>query len=303
MVNFKHGAIMLVPNTEIAVQNQSGIITAELHDNLAAVARQIDELITEQHAANILALWRIGGLVHEVDNNPTQYLKPEQLSQHAVPSMLLFKAFDRSIRPEQFETARSLFEAYSTPAAIESLIQKRCPAKPGWRITVSHVQLLLTVPDPDQRKVLENLCAQEAYTTKALAVELHERKGPAKMRERSPTAPKGLKQRVYDLVDHQKKFIARSEKLWLSEDGLYDAIANAPPERITETIRGYVTEAIENFEKMHELIQSHQTMCRRISELIEQAPSDDPPEENYAGHTIVDAIASEAADKIGVITR
>lgn len=294
---------MLVPNTEITIQNHSEIMISDLHENLAAVARQIDELITEQHAANILALWRIGGLVHEIDNNPTKYLKPEQLSQHAVPSMLLFRAFDRSLRPEQFETARNLFEAYSTPASIESLIQKRCPAKPGWRITVSHVQLLLSVPDPDQRKVLENLCAQEAYTTKALAVELHERKGLAKIRERSPTAPKGLKQRVYDLVDHQKKFIARSEKLWLSEDGLYDAIANAPPGRITETIRGYVAEAVENFEKMQELIQSHQTMCQRVVELIEQAPADGQQEEEYGDHRIVDALASEATDKIGVITR
>lgn len=294
---------MLVPNTEISVQNHNGILISDLHENLAHVARQIDELITEQHAANILSLWRIGELVHEIDNNPAKYLKPEQLSQHAVPSMLLFKAFDRSLRPDQFEMARGLYEAYSTPASIEALIQKRCPAKPGWRITVSHVQLLLSVPDPDQRKVLENLCAQEAYTTKALSVELHERKGAAKIRERSPTAPKGLKQRVYDLVDHQKKFIARSEKLWLSEDGLYDAIANAPPERITETIRGYIAEAAENFEKMYELIQTHQAVCQRVSELIEQTTTDAQPDEDYSGHTIVDALSSETVDKIGVITR
>lgn len=293
---------MLVPNNEIILTNSCSIALKDWHENLAAVAQQIDTLITEQHAANIIASWRIGALIHEIDNNPEKYLKPEQQSQHVIPSMLLFTAFDRSIRLDQFETARALFENYPTAEAIESLVHKRCPSKPSWRLTASHVQLLLSVPDPDQRKALANLCAEEAYTTKALAVELQERRGPERVRERSPTAPKGLKQRVYDLVDHQKKFIARSEKLWLSDNGLYDAVANAPPEKITETIRGYVTEALENFEKMQELLQTHQVMCQKISDLIESSDYTGAEADSYDSDSAA-VSAPASVSKIGTIAR
>lgn len=294
---------MLIPNMQISVNSASSITTTDLHENLADVVRQIDELITEHHAANILALWRIGALVHEIDNNPAKYLKPDQQSQHVVPSVLLFKALDRAMRPDQLEMARNLYENYSTPEAIAALVHKRCPAKPGWRLTLSHVNILLSVPDPDQRKALENLCAEEAYTTKALSVEVNEQRGAAAARERSPTAPKGLKQRVYDLVDHQKKFIARSEKLWLSEDGLYDAIANAPPERLTETIRGYMAEATENFNKLQELVQAHQIMCQKINELLEQSAVDTEPADEYSSHIVVDASVVEVPEKVGIMTR
>lgn len=291
---------MLVPTTQLTVSETSSNITvADFNENLLNVARQIDQLVTEQHAANILALWRIGSLVHEIDNNPEKYLKPEQLSQHVIPSMLLCKATNGAFRLDQCDTARRLFETYSTPAAIEELVQKRCPDKPGWRITSSHVQLLIGVSDPDQRKALENLCAREAYTTKALSLEVNEMRGAGGPRDRSPTAPKGLKQRVYDLVDHQKKFIARSEKLWLSENGLYDAIANTPPEKITDTIRGYVTEALENFSKMHELIQTHQAICQRVSELIEQSENSAYTDANI----VIDAPTVEVSDKVGIVTR
>jgi len=255
----------------------------DLHERLVEVIHKIDELITEQHAANIMALWRVGELVHEIDNNSEKYLKPEQQSQHIVPSALLFQAFDQAIRPEQFETARTLYETYSTPVAIEELVNRRCPARPGWRITASHVQLLLTVRDPDQRRVIEDRCAQEAYTTKALSVELNEIRGTEKTREKSPSAPKGLKQRLYDLLDHQRKFIARSEKLWVDDGGLYDTLMNASTTKITDTMRGYMEEITENFDKLNELVQIHQQMCQKVNEFIAKIDAEEANE-------VVDAV-------------
>lgn len=242
----------------------------DFNENLQNVISQIDELITDQHAANIMAMWRIGELVHEIENNSAKYLTDEQQSQHVNPAALLVQAFNGSYTSDHFEKAQQLFESYSTKAEIENLINLRCPARPGWRITASHVQMLLTVSDPDQRKVLENLCAKEAYTTKALAVELSEISGKESKKERKPSAPKGLKQKVYDLLEHQRKFISRSEKLWVEDDGLYDVLMNAPASKITDTIRGYFVEIIENFDKMHELVQLHQQMCQKVGELMDK---------------------------------
>jgi hypothetical protein len=290
---------MLIPVSNTPVGRVINV--DDLHNNLVEVIRKIDELITEQHAANIMALWRVGELIHEIDNSPEKYLKPEQHSQHVIPSMLLFQAFDQSYRPEQFEMARTLYETYSTPAAIGDLIQKRCPSRPGWRITASHVQLLLTVADPDQRKVLEERCAQEAYTTKALSVELNEIRGPGKAREKSPTAPKGLKQRIYDVLEHQRKFIARSEKLWLSDDGLYDTIMNSPADKVTDAMRGYMEEITANFEKLHELVQIHQSVCQRVNEFIAKID-----EENACAAeepVIVDAVPASSFHKVQSLTR
>lgn len=288
---------MLVPQTEIT-KPKSLINVDDLNENLVNVINKIDQLITEQHAANIMALWRVGELIHEIDNNSEKYLKPDQQSQHVIPSMLLFRAFDNAYKPEQFEMARTLYETYSETRAIEELIQRRCPSRPGWRITASHVQLLLTVADPDQRRTLEERCAKEAYTTKALSVELSEIRGDGKARERSPSAPKGLKQRIYDLLDHQRKFIARSEKLWLSDNGLYDAIVNSPPEKITETMRGYIEEIAANFERLQELIQDHQALCQKANEFMTKAQAE--AEENF---TVIDEEPSARKDKIGTIVR
>lgn len=235
----------------------------ELNDNLKTVVHAIDNLIEEQHAANILSMWRVGQLLHEIDTNPENYLTEKQRSQHIAPSSLLFRVYDRVYTPEQFSSAIRLHEAYPSEPAIAALVNKRCPTKPNWRITASHVQLLLTVNDETKRQVIEERCVKEAYTTKALAVELRELHGKGK-KERSPSAPKGLKQRVYDLLEHQRAFIARSEKLWMADGGLYDAIAGASPTQLTDTIKGYIAEIRENFEKLAGMVERQHSLCGKM---------------------------------------
>lgn len=236
----------------------------EMHENLQKVIYAIEDLMAEQHAANIMAMWRVGELLNEIETNPGNYLTEEQKSRHTSPSAILFNVYSKVYTPDQFNMALRLHDNYPSRPAIEALINKRCPTKPTWRLTASHVQLLLSVADQGQRKVIEDRCATEAYTTKALAVELTELHGKDKKKERGPVALKGLKQQVYDLLEHQRKFITRSEKLWIEDDGMYDDLMNASPSKLTDTIRGYMAEVSENFEKLRHIIDVHRNYCGQV---------------------------------------
>jgi predicted Rdx family selenoprotein len=255
----------------------------EMHENLQRAIYTLDSLIAEQHAANIMAMWRVGELLHDIETNPDTYLTDDQKSHHVSPSALLYQVYNKIYTPEQFSTALRLHENYPSMPAITALINQRCPTRPNWRLTASHVQLLLTVSDQEQRKVIEDRCVQEAYTTKALLVELNELHGIEKKKERSPSAPKGLKQRVHDLLEHQRKFITRSEKLWVEDDGLYDAIMNAPSSKLSGTIRGYLSEVEEQFEKMRELVIQHQTLLAQVSKRLAEIDDAEEATEEFDG--------------------
>lgn len=266
---------------ELAV-TQSSVVSAafqDMHENLQKAISNIDEIITEQHAANILTMWRVGEIINDMETNPDKYLTDSQRSQHIQPFALMTSFFIKTYSADQFDMARVLFENYPSKDDISALINSRCPSRPNWRLTASHVQLLLSIPDPEQRKVVEQRCISEAYTTKALSVELTELRGPAKRAEKKLSTPKGLKQRIYDLLEHQRKFIARSEKLWLSDDGLYDAIMNASPTQLSETIRGYLAEVDENFEKLQEAVQDHRNMVKRVGELLDRIDAESADDE------------------------
>jgi hypothetical protein len=291
-------------NTQISTINATSadlINIADLHANLQDAIMQVTELVTDQHAANIMAMWRIGKILTEIDNEPENYLTDEQQANHVSPSALLFTAFNKMYTADSFNMSRRLYENYPSQPAIEQLINRRCPARPTWRVTASHVQLLLTVQDPDQRKVIEDRCVTEAYTTKALAVELNEIRGDDKKSSRGPTAPKGLKQRVYDLLEHQRKFIARSEKLWIADDGLYDKLMNTASGTITETIRAYMGEIVENFQKMQELIDTHQALCRKFEDLHADPDTELDDDDDYATETSAGTVTT--SDKKKGITR
>jgi hypothetical protein len=108
-----------------------------------------------------------------------------------------------------------------------------------------------------------------------LAQELQELRGKKRPGAgRTHEAPKGLKQQVVDLLNHQRRFITRSEHLWLNEesDNIYDDIANAPPAKLDETVRGYLREIEENFSRLSDIVADHVAMCRKIREEILSRP-------------------------------
>lgn len=263
----------LAIQAEIVDNNQQQLVRHEnLTPALQEVVSEIDNLFGDIQVASLTAYWRVGQRISEVKNDPERYLTPEQRSSHVDGASLLVSIFAPVYTAEQLRGAVNFFEKYPTEGEINRLLSLRCPDRPRWRLTTSHVQLLAQIPDDGQRASIEEKCAEEAYTARTLATELQELRGKQKNSGRTHRAPKGLKQQIHDLLQHQRRFIARSENLWLSEkkDNIYDDIVNASPTKLDETVRGYLAEIVENFDKLSDLISDHVGMCRKVNQELDR---------------------------------
>lgn len=273
-----------------AEENVAGpLIEHTLTEELQNVVSEIDQIFGDVQVASLTAFWRVGKLITEVKNNPDMYLTPEQRASHVDGAALIISIFAPVYTAEQLRGAVNFYERYPSEQEITRLLSLRCPDRPRWRMTVSHVQLLSQISDEDQRTTLEEKCAEEAYTARSLALELQEIRGKQKNSGRTHRAPKGLKQQLLDLLQNQRRFIARSEKLWLAEDSdnIYDDIANASPDRLDAAIRSYFAEVCENFDRMGDMVADHVAMCRKINEEVMSADEEDEDqEENNNGPVI-----------------
>lgn len=257
-----------------------------LTDEMQNVVSEIDQIFGDVQSASLTAFWRVGKLITEVKNEPDKYLTPEQRAAHVDGASLIISIFAPIYTADQLRGAVNFYERYPSESDITRLISLRCPDpdRPRWRLTVSHVQLLSQVADDDHRAKLETKCAEEAYTARSLSLELQELRGKQKNSGRTHRAPKGLKQQILDLLTHQRRFIGRSEKLWLNEeqDNIYDDIANTPPEKLDTSIRSFLAEMTENFDRLGDLVADHVAMCRKINELIEKMDEAAEDEEDEA---------------------
>jgi hypothetical protein len=267
-----------------------------LTDEMQNVVAEIDQIFGDVQVASLTAFWRVGKLLTDVKNNPDVYLTPEQRASHIDGASLIISIFAPIYTADQLRSAVQFYERYPGEQEITRLLSLRCPDRPRWRMTVSHVQLLSQVPDDEQRTVLEDKCAEEAYTARTLAQELQEVRGKQRNSGRTHQAPKGLKQQLLDVLTYQRRFIGRSEALWLAEDkeSVYDELANAAPEKLDTTIRSFFAEMHENFDRMGELISDHMAMCRKLESEVLNA------EEEESGE---DSDESQAPKKRSNITR
>jgi hypothetical protein len=269
----------LAIQAEIVESRNSPLLTAQtnLTPALQDVVSEIDNLFGDIQIANMTAFWRVGRLITEVRDDPERYLTAEQQTAHIDGASLLMSIFAPVYTIDQLRGAVNFFEKYPSEGEITRLLGMRCPDRPRWRLTTSHVQLLAQVPDDSQRAVLEEKCAEEAYTARALATELQEIRGKQKNSGRTHQAPKGLKQQIYDLLQHQRRFITRSESLWLTEnkDNIYDDIVNSSPTKLDETVRGYLNEVMENFQKLSDIVSDHEAMCAKVRSELENREEDD----------------------------
>jgi hypothetical protein len=246
--------------------------TPELQD----VITEIDQIFGDAQVAGLTAFWRIGQLITRVKSEPEIYLTPEQRASHTDGASLIISVFAPVYTAEQLRGAVNFYEKYPTESEIHRLLSLRCPDRPRWRMTLSHVQLLSQVSDEETRSALEETCANEAYTARALAVELQEIRGKGPNTGRPHAAPKGLKQQIHDLLQHQKRFIARSEQIWLNDDveNVYDTLANTAPEKIDQNIRDCFTEICGNFTIISDLLSDHIATCNRLAHLLQPADDD-----------------------------
>lgn len=248
-----------------------GIPAADLTAPMQKVISQIDKLFGDAQTSSIKAYWNIGRLITEVRGDPDKYLSESQRAAHVDGESLILSVFSPVYSVDQLRGAVNFFDKYPSEGELTRLLDLRCPDRPRWRLTASHVQLLAQIPDDTQRQAVEERCAEEAYTARALANELQELRGKKKKGAgRTHEAPKGLKQQIIDLLNHQKRFITRSEHLWLNEesDNIYDDIVNASPSRLDEVIRGHFAEMEENFSKLSDIVADHVAMCRKIREEV-----------------------------------
>lgn len=260
----------IIAQAEIANTRRTAQLTdtENMTPELRNVVGEIDQLFEDVQVASLNAYWNIGRLITEVQQQPDVYLTDEQRAAGVDGASLLLSVFSPLYSADQLRGAINFYEKYRSEEALAHLLELRCPDRPRWRITTSHVQLLSQIPDDEQRQAIEEKCAEEAYTAKTLANELQELRGKQKNSGRTHQSPKGLKQQIFDLLQHQRRFIARSETLWLNEkkDNIYDDIVNAPVSKIDEAVQGYIDEVVGNFDKLSDIIADHIAMCRKIAE-------------------------------------
>lgn len=263
----------------------TAVIEHEMTPAMQAVVSEIDSIFGDLQASSLNAFWRVGKLIAEVRDDPDRYLTEEQQSSHIDGAALIISIFAPVYTVEQLKGAVTFYERYPSEADLRRLLSLRNPDRPRWRLTISHVQMLTQVADDYQRGVLEEKCVEDAYTARALALELQEMRGKKKNSGRTHQAPKGLKQQLVDLLQHQRRFIARSQKLWYNEDedDIYDGLANAPSSVHDDpVIRGHFAEVVDNFDRLADVIRDNMAMCRKLAaevfdaETVEPAPADEP---------------------------
>ena len=271
----------LVTRAAEQLRDEQIIVEQDMTDAMRAVVTEIDSIFGDLQASSLNAFWRIGKLISDVKNDPDRYLTEKQKSSHVNGPALIVSIFAPVYTEEQLKSAVTFYERYPSTADLTRLLALRNPDRPRWRLTISHVQMLTQIMDDQQRGALEQKCAQDAYTARALALELQEIRGKKKNSGRHHQAPKGLKQQMLDLLQHQRRFIARSQKLWYNEDGddIYDSIANAPPASHEDSvIRGYFAEIVENFDRLSDVLRDNTQMCQKLAAEIfdrEDASFDD----------------------------
>jgi hypothetical protein len=254
---------------------ESNLISSDQIENftprLRDVIDEIDQIFGDVQVAGLTSFWRIGKIIYDVRVNPEEYLTPDQQASQIDGASLITAIFAPIYSADQLRNAVNFYEKYPSMADVNALLSLRCPDRPRWRMTISHAQMLAQIPDDDQRATLAEKCAEEAYTARNLAMELQDIRGNLRPGAgRRPSAPKGLKQQMQDLLQNQRRFIARSEKLWLSHDteNFYDVVANTPPEKIDANMHNLLAEIAENFIRMSDLVADHGVMCARVRDQL-----------------------------------
>lgn len=265
----------------------------EMNSALQEVVREIDTLFGEAQEASVTAYWRIGRLISQVAQDPDSYLTEAQKAAHTDPTALLISTFTPTYTAEQLRAAETFYERYPSERELRRLLNLRSPTNPSWRISQSHVNLLTQIPDDEQRSALEEKCAEEALPAKTLAVELQEIKGgKASSGGRPHKAPEGLKNQLHDFLQALRRFVGRSETLWLGDDSIYDTYVNASPTKRSGVPEQHWDEIGEMLTKLSDVVGDHIGMYNKALEALK---GDEEPEDEDADVSAAARAAAAAA--------
>lgn len=267
----------------------------DLAPNMQTVVRQIEGLFGEAHAVSLTSFWNIGRLIREVSENPDTYLTAEQKTAHVDAAALLISVFAPIYTADQMRSAETFYERYAGERQLQRLLEMRCPSAPRWRLTMSHVQLLSQISDDDKRAALEEKCAEEALPAKTLAVELQEVRGKKSKGGRNHQAPKGIKNQLHDLLQHLRRFIGRSESLWLGDENIYDDYVNTSPTKRDGVAQQHWEEIGEMLTKLSDVVGDHVGMFNKACEALEPAEQDEEEESDSDLTTSARRAAAAAA--------
>lgn len=279
----------------------------DLNPNLRAVVESIDTLFSNAQTSSLQAFWHIGRHISNVAKDPDQFLTAEQKAAQIDPTNLIMAVFAPVYSAEQLRSAEAFYVKYPTDRELQRLLNMRNEDNPRWRLSASHVQLLTQIADDKQRAAVEEKCVEEALTAKALAQELHEIRGKKSGGGRKHEAPKGLKNKLHDLLQHLRRFTARSETLWLADEGLYDQFMNTPPAKREGAPQAYFDEIAELLTKVSDVVGDHIAMVNKVLEAQQDAAESDDQEEEESSDMAANArraaAAAAASRRKGNITR
>lgn len=293
-------------NAIATLQAQAVTEVVELAPALQDIVNEIDGLFNSAQEVTLTAFWQIGKKIHDVGQDPDKYLTESQKAAQVDPSALLVSRFSKIYTAEQLRAAETFFEKYPTERHLRRLLDMRSPDSPHWRLTMSHVQLLAQIPDDEKRQALEEKCAEEALPAKTLATELQEVRGKKPGGGRKHQAPKGIKNQLHDLLQNIRRFIGRSESLWLGEENIYDDFMNISPSKRDGVAQEHWEELQEQLYKMHELVEQHIEMYKKAVEALDTEPASAEDEEDDSAVTAAArraAAAAAASRRKGNITR
>lgn len=287
--------------TTVALEN-----APQLTSEMASAAALVDRLFGEAQVAGITAFWRIGELLDSVSRAPEIYLTEEQQAAQVDPTALLISLFEAVYAPEQLRAAEAFFNKYPQQQQLTRLLNMRCPDRPAWRLTTSHIQLITQISDDDQRAAIEEKCAEEALTAKALATELQELRGGKQSKGgRGHQAPKGLKNQLYDLLHTFRRLVGRSDSLWLGEDNIYDAFVNTPPAKREGVAEEHWAELGEVLTKLSDCVGNHIALYNKATEAVQgtDEQAEEEADEELAASARRAAAAAAAARRNSKLTR
>lgn len=268
----------------------------EMNKALQAIVGEIDSLFSDAQEASVTAFWEIGRRISQVAQDPDTYLTDAQKAAHVDPTSVLIAQFTPTYSIEQLRAAETFYERYPSERALTRLLALRSPSNPTWRISTSHVNLLTQVADDDKRAALEEKCAEEGLTVKTLATELQEQKGGKTSNGGRPhKAPAGLKNQLHDFLQAMRRFVGRSESLWLGEENLYDAYVNASPTKREGVPAEHWAEIGELLTKLSDCVSDHIGMYNKALEALEPAEDGEEGEEEEDADLTADARRAAAA--------